>query len=245
MNLETVTQQNLTERLQNNPYPGRGIVIGRNEQEQWIQVYWIMGRSSNSRNRIFVYQDNQLQTQAADPSKVEDPSLIIYNAMLETSHHFVVTNGSQTDVIRDHLEAGKPFESALLTQYHEPDDPNYTPRISGCLDLSEAGPQAMLSIIKRSPFDTNQSEYHVFRYPTVASGFGYCITTYQGDGNPIPSFVGTPYLLALHGDAATIAETFWNALNEANKISLVVKAIDSQAKQSQVVLKNKYTPVPA
>ncbi len=231
----------MEQRLKNNAYPGRGIILGKSDTGEWIEVYWIMGRSNNSRNRVFTSHDGILQTQAADPAKVEDPSLIIYNAMKERDSSFIVTNGSQTDVIDEGLQQGKTFEESLLSQSHEPDSPNFTPRISGCLHLKGEYPRAMLSIIKASPFSEDHSEHHFFHYASIADGYGYAITTYQADGNPLPSFEGTPFLLPLHGDANQIAETFWDVLNDANKISLAVKTIDPVGLESTTRIINKYT----
>ena len=239
--LEELSAKNLQERLARNPYPGRGIVIGRNEQGQWTQVYWIMGRSANSRNRLFACEENILRTQAADPSKVDDPSLIIYNAMRQTEGNFIVTNGAQTDAIYAGLQQGQSFAESLLDWKHEPDAPNFTPRISGAVNRP-AG-EVWLSIIKVSPFDEEQSEHHFFRYADVQSGYGYAITTYQGDGDPLPSFEGSPYLLLLEGDAAQIAAHFWENLDEENKISLAVRQIDPQTGEERMEILNKYAPI--
>ncbi|MBF0289068.1 MAG: inosine monophosphate cyclohydrolase [SAR324 cluster bacterium] len=240
-NSSSSLQSNIEQRIKNNAYPGRGIIQGKSDMGEWVQVYWIMGRSNNSRNRIFSSNDGTLQTQAADPSKVEDPSLIIYNAMREIDGCFIVTNGSQTDAIYEGLQQGKSFDESLLPQRHEPDAPNFTPRISGCLHLKEEHPRATLSIIKANPFDVDHSEHHFFHYTVIADGYGYAVTTYQEDGNPLPSFEGTPFLLPLHGNAQQIADTFWNALNGANKISLAVKTIDPLELQSAILIVNKYT----
>ena len=239
--LQQLAGQNLKKHLRENSYPGRGIVIGRNESLEWIQIYWIMGRSANSRNRIFVYERGLLRTQAADPDKVVDPSLIIYNAMLASGQRFIVSNGVQTDTICHKMELGQSFPETLLNENHEPDGPNFTPRISGCVDLSQTEAQAWLSIIKLSPFDRKSSEHHFFHYASVKPGYGYAITTYQGDGEPLPSFVGTPFLLALQGSADRIASTLWSALDAENKVSLAVRRIDPCSAHSDVVVINRYT----
>lgn len=239
--LEETARQNLLERLAENPYPGRGIVIGRNEEGQWIQVYWIMGRSANSRNRLFVYADEVLRTQAADPSKVADPSLIIYSAMRRLGGFFIVTNGAQTDGIYAGLQQDKPFADALLDWQHEPDAPNFTPRISGLIDQHRGA--AWFSVIKASPFTADQSEHHFFHYAHIQPGYGYAITTYRGDGDPLPAFAGSPYLLPLQGDAAQIASRFWETLDADNKISLAVRQIDPQSGVASLEILNKYSAV--
>lgn len=234
---------NIQKYIQSNPYPGRGIVIGKNSLGQWTQVYWIMGRSANSRNRVFTYHNHMLQTEAADPSKVEDPSLIIYNAMRELDQNFIVTNGTQTDTIYDGMSQGASFGDSLLSESHEPDAPNYTPRISGLIDLTQELPQLILSIIKVHPLNPDHSEYQFFRYNTAFRGCGYTITTYRGDGNPLPSFEGSPYMVPLQGNAQQIANTFWDALDEDNRISLAVKTIDPRKKESHTLVVNKYDEV--
>ena len=237
--MKELSTLNVENRLRNNTYPGRGIIIGKSNKDQWIQVYWIMGRSENSRNRIFVLEDGILKTQAADPGKVEDPSLIIYNAMQQVDGYYIVTNGSQTDTIYDGIKQKKSFAESLLQRIHEPDAPNYTPRISGILVPGNPGNTVWLSVIKASPFDKEQSEHHYFRYSSIPAGFGYAVTTYKSDGNPIPSFEGSPYVVPLEGKANEIADFYWNVLNEANRISLAVRIIDSNGKQDTVII-NKH-----
>ncbi len=233
--------ENVRERLEENPYPGRGIVLGRSDDGAWIQVYWIMGRSDNSRNRIFVCEDGVVRTEAAEPSKVEDPSLIIYNAMRTSGGRFVVSNGVQTDAIWAALEAGGIFADSLNDWHHEPDAPNFTPRISGCTDVDEQ--VLWLSILKKSPFSEKASERHFFRFDEVEAGMGYAITTYRSDGDPLPSFEGAPYLLSLPGNADEIAAHFWSKLNSDNKISLVVRRIEPTTGEVQLVVENRYRPV--
>ncbi len=235
---QSLAANNMRERLAKNSYPGRGIVLGRADDGAWIQVYWIMGRSENSRNRIFVCDEDILRTQAADPTKVEDPSLIIYNAMRTSGRRFVVSNGVQTDAIWQGLEAGASFADSLTAWHHEPDAPNFTPRISGCTDL-DAG-VCWLSIVKKSPFRDDASERHFFRYDDVPTGSGYAITTYSGDGNPLPSFDGAPYVLALSGGATEIAQYFWSQLDGDNKISLAVRHIDPHSGAVRIIVENRY-----
>jgi len=207
---------NVLEHISNNSYPGRGIVLGQNHDGVWIAIYWIMGRSDNSRNRIFTHKDNVLSTEAADPSLVKDPSLIIYNAMRGIGHNIIVSNGSQTDVIYDKLMLGSSFLASLEHEKYEPDAPNYTPRISGYIDRNVGS--VSLSIIKRN--HTGNTDYHFYRYSNIPLGVGYCITTYTSDGDPLPSFQGEPILLPLKGDMNEIANTYWNELDKDNRISL-------------------------
>ena len=215
--------QNFSRHISENVYPGRGIVLGRNHENSWIVIYWIMGRSSNSRNRIFTQKKTILQTQAADWSIVEDPSLIIYNAMRDLGDFIVVSNGKHTDTICKELEGGKNFYTALRSEKHEPDPPNYTPRISGIINLEEGS--MSLSIIRKSDFSVEHSEYCLYSYPEIAPGYGYCLTTYMGDDNPLQSFKGDPLLLPLHGNLEKIASIYWQELNQDNRISLAVREL--------------------
>ncbi|MBF0352183.1 MAG: inosine monophosphate cyclohydrolase [SAR324 cluster bacterium] len=237
--LEKQAVHNLETHLRANPYPGRGIIIGRNDLREWMMVYWIMGRSANSRNRQFVYENNILKTTPADPAKVSDPSLIIYNAFRVLGSQYIVTNGSHTDVIHDGLKQGKTFEDSLQGEKHEPDAPNFTPRISGLLDLGTE-PRASLSILTANPFKADTANHAFYRYPHIEPGYGYLVTTYQGDGSPLPSFSGTPLLVPLRGNLSEIAQTYWNALNSENRISLaVIKAVPDHA--PEMVLLNQYS----
>jgi len=205
-----------------------------------VQIYWIMGRSPNSRNRVFEAQLGLLRTSAADPAKVSDPSLIIYNAMRELKDLYIVSNGDQTDTVYQTLTHGGTFEQALATRNHEPDAPNFTPRISGLFDLRSGKPIAKLSIIKASPFGPQTSIRAYYQIDAFTPGFGHCITTYQGDGNPLPPFEGEPYLLPLAGDADAIADGFWQALNQENRVSLAVKTIAPLSGTSRTILRNKH-----
>ena len=205
--------------ISNNSYPGRGIVLGRNHEDSWIVIYWIMGRSDNSRNRIFKYKNNILSTEAADLALVKDPSLIIYNAMRDIGHNVIITNGAQTDIIYNKLMLGSSFLTSLAHETYEPDAPNYTPRISGYLDKNFKS--ISLSVIKRN--HTGNTDHCFYRYSDIPLGVGYCITTYMGDGDPLPPFRGEPILLPLTGDVDDIANTYWNLLNEDNRISLMIR----------------------
>ncbi|MFP4379552.1 MAG: IMP cyclohydrolase [Candidatus Sumerlaeia bacterium] len=231
------------EELGKNPYPGRGIIIGMGEKgESLIQVYWIMGRSPNSRNRVFEKDGALLRTAAADPSKVQDPSLIIYNAMREMNGLYVVTNGDQTDTIIQGILTGTTFCQALNTRAYEPDAPNFTPRISGICSLKDGLPWAELSVLKKSVFGAH-TDRHCFRYEEFGPGLGHCITTYMGDGDPLPSFSGEPRLMPLEGSISELANNIWNHLNEDNRVSLAVKFIDIETGGSNLHVINKYSKV--
>ena len=239
--VKRIAEDNLL-ALKENPYPGRGIIVGVDESGKYlIQVYWIMGRSENSRNRIFVWkQGDVLKTVAADPKKVKDPSLIIYTAMAEKRDRYVVSNGEQTMDALSKEGLGK----AIMPWEYEPDAPNFTPRITATFDLSRGCSLAEMSILKKSPL-SDQCNEHFYRLPLSisSSGLGYCLTTYSGDGNPLPSFQGDPYLLPLLGDINSVAQTIWDALNEDNRVSLAVKFISIVARQTLMKIINKYSAV--
>lgn len=238
--IQQEAQKNLHDRLINNDYPGRGIVMGKNPQGDWIIAYWIMGRSVNSRNRIFLYENNVLRTQAANPDLLIDPSLTIYNAMCEQDGHFIVSNGAHTDTIVEGMKAGKSFESSLLQERHEPDAPNYTPRISGLLTPDSSSP-ITLSIIKKSAFGDPHSEHSFFQYTEIPNGYGYGITTYEHNGNPLPSFVGSPFTIELQGDnTEKLMIKLWKNLNEANRISLAVLQVNAETLESKMCVVNKH-----
>ena len=238
-NIELIKEfaaRNFSRHISENAYPGRGIVLGRNHENSWIVLYWLMGRSSNSRNRIFTHENGNLRTEAADSSMVEDPSQIIYNAMRDLDDCIVVSNGKHTDTICKGLEDGKSFHTALNSEKHEPDPPNYTPRISGIIQLEEGS--MALSIISKSDFSVEQSEHRFYRYTDIAPGYGYCLTTYSGDGNPLPSFKGGPLMLPLQGNAEQIANFFWQELNQDNRISLAVRELN-QTDEDQLKIINR------
>jgi len=237
MTITQLAKANL-DRLKNNVYPGRGIIIGMSPDEKhYIQVYWIMGRSSNSRNRIFQEIGKLVETKAFDDSKLEDPSLIIYNCIKVHKTCHLVANGDQSDTITDLFDQGYTFEAALKTRCYEPDAPNFTPRISGVVDVNSKSYQ--LSILKSVH---NNGLYHAkqfFDYGNFIPGFGHCIHTYKSDGNPIPSFAGEPYLLPMGNDIETLANNYWDALNQDNKVALLVKFIDVKSSEYQVKIINK------
>lgn len=233
--------------LSQNPYPGRGIVAGLDQSgEYMVQVYWIMGRSANSRNRVFKADDatGRLYTEAADPSKMgpENATLIIYNAMLENPLFYVVSNGDQTDTVMESFDRGPFFlEPALYRRQYEPDEPNFTQRITAVSILARFGQRTCMSILRKSPFGDrcDQQTYELHPGP----GFGYCITTYAGDGNPLPPFCGDPLLMPLVGGAQAIAETYWTALNLENRVSLAVKWIEIGNGRSDIHIINQYTQI--
>jgi IMP cyclohydrolase len=242
--------RNFRLHLVENPYPGRGFVVGLDETGEYVvQVYWIMGRSANSRNRVFKanHKTGRLYTEAADPSKVKDPSLIIYNAMLESvpSHSYVVSNGDQTDAIMKQIHHSAPFpvKAALDRYQYEPDDPNFTQRIAAVSTLDEGGYASVkMSILRKSQFD-NGCDRLMYEFSEVPSGLGFCVTTYAGDGDPLPPFRGDPLLMALLGGPVEILESYWDALNEENRVSLAVKWIEKRGGWSEIYIKNKYEQV--
>lgn len=239
MNTKELAEHNFNEKIQNNPYPGRGIIIGRSDDSTWQIIYWIMGRSTNSRNRRFVAENTTLRTEPVDMSLLTDPSLIIYDAMLELPGLYIVSNGDQTRTIYDAIKLGTTFEDSLMTRDREPDSPNFTPRISGVIDTRSRTPRVILSILKASPIDTSFSDRFFFRpsYPQV--GFGYGITTYMGDGNPLPSFTGDPLLLPCDGTTNEIIDKYWYALNEENLVSLAIKTISLKNTTSKIIVRNR------
>lgn len=228
-------------RLRENAYPGRGIVIGMTpDGTRLVQVYWIMGRSENSRNRVFIQEESGfVRTEAKDPAKLTDPSLIIYYPAKHKDGKHIITNGDQTDTIYDELQSGGTFESALNRRTYEPDAPNFTPRISGIVDLGDPQFAYKLSILKSSGNTEDQTLRHVYTYEKALPGFGHVIHTYEGDGNPLPSFQGEPQLVPLFDDAQQIADTYWSLLNEENKISLLVKTIRLGSGAAELLIVNK------
>lgn len=230
----------LSDLLASNAYPGRGIVIGKSaDGKSAVFAYFIMGRSENSRNRIFVEKEDEITIYPFDESKVEDPSLIIYSPVKRVWDKWIVTNGNQTDTVYDTLVAGGYFEEALLKRCFEPDAPNYTPRISGLLDLSEDFRYKM-NILKSA--DANGSACNRFTYTyEPISGLGHFIHTYKCDGNPIPTFEGEPERVAIPNSAAEFSREIWDNLNENNKISLYVCYIDLKTGEKSSRLINKHS----
>jgi len=234
-------EENFQRHIVDNPYPGRGLVIGRSSEDYtWLLIYWIMGRSEHSRNRRFVTEDGGLRTEAVDASLVEDPSLIIYEPMAELTGVYLVTNGDQTATISEFLNAGKSFDDALATREREPDAPNYTPRISGMLNLRNDPPEITLNILKANPIDPEQTDGATFHPALPPPGTGVCLTTYMGDGRPLPSFCGDPLPLPCEGSPADILKTYWEALDPDNRLSLAVKQIDPLTQTSNLFILNKH-----
>lgn len=213
--------------LSANEYPGRGVLIGKSEDgKKAVIVYFIMGRSENSRNRVFVTEDKGIRTEAFDPAKLSDPSLIIYSPVRVLGDKTVVTNGDQTDTVYDFLKEGKTFEEALRTRTFEPDEPNYTPRISGEADVNGGELFYKLSILKSANGNPDSVRRYFYEYNAPVNGRGHLIHTYKHDGNPIPSFEGEPVEVELKGDIDSLASSVWEGLNENNKVSLFVRYID-------------------
>ncbi len=229
-------QKNLFEELKGNSYPGRGIVLGRCEcGSKMVIAYFIMGRTENSRNRIFEIDGDGIKTKAFDESKMVDPSLIIYSPVRVIGDTTIVTNGDQTDTVYDYLKEGKTFEDALRTRTFEPDGPNWTPRISGAVK----GDGYQLSILKSADGDENSVHRYFFDYVNVKAGEGHFIHTYRCDGNPIPSFEGEPKRVKLECGIDAFTENVWNSLNEENKVSLFVRYIDIETGETETRIVNK------
>ena len=217
---------NIGELIKDNPYVGRGIVIGKSESAKYaVSAYFIMGRSNNSRNRVFVKHGDDLYTEPYDASKVEDPSLIIYAAIRKTEGGLIVTNGDQTDTVYDGLKAGLSFSDSLKSREFEPDAPNLTPRISGYLTFLENDFSYEMSILKSADALGTACNRYTFSFPALA-GLGHFIHTYVTDGNPIPTFQGEPERVAIPDDIDTFTNDIWNNLNEDNKISFYVRYTD-------------------
>ena len=217
----------LEKELKNNAYPGRGIVIGRSaDGKSAVTAYFIMGRSGNSRNRIFVNDGEGIRTEAFDPAKLEDPSLIIYAPVRVLGNDTIVTNGDQTDTVYEGISRGLTFEQSLKTREFEPDAPNYTPRISGILHVEDGRFSYSLSILKSDCGRPEQCVRNTFDFDNAAAGEGRFIHTYQGDGSPLPSFEGEPKRISVPDDIDAFTDLIWTSLNEDNKVSLFVRYID-------------------
>ena len=225
--------------LAGNSYPGRGIVIGESQDGgKAVIAYFIMGRSENSRNRVFVEEGEGIRTQAFDPAKLSDPSLVIYAPVRVLGEDTIVTNGDQTDTIYDFMSEGKTFEEALRTRTFEPDGPNYTPRISGIVSRKEGGFTYKLSILKSTDGNPDQAQRFFFEYEPQA-GLGHFIHTYKCDGNPIPSYEGEPTPVEIQGDIDQFTAALWENLNQDNKVSLFVRFIDLSTGKQETRIVNK------
>ena len=233
-------KKNLAKELAGNVYPGRGIVIGKSADGKYaVTAYFIMGRSGNSRNRVFVEDGEGIRTQAFDPSKLEDPSLIIYAPVRVLGNKTIVTNGDQTDTIYELMDRQQTFEQALRTREFEPDAPNYTPRISGIMHVENGGYNYAMSILKSNNGNPDACSRYTFAYENPVPGEGHFIHTYMHDGNPLPSFEGEPKLVEIYDDIDNFTDMLWNSLNEDNKVSLFVRYIDIQTGKTETKIVNK------
>ena len=233
-------KRSLAKELAGNAYPGRGIVIGKSADGKYaVTAYFIMGRSSNSRNRVFVEDGEGIRTQAFDPSKLEDPSLIIYAPVRVLGNKTIVTNGDQTDTIYELMDRQQTFEQALRTREFEPDAPNYTPRISGIMHLENGSYNYAMSILKSNNGDSSSCNRYTFAYENPKAGEGRFLHTYMGDGNPLPSFEGEPTLVGIEGSIDEFTKTVWENLNEDNKVSLFVRYIEIATGKYETRIVNK------
>ena len=232
----------MEKELQGNAYPGRGIVIGKTpDGTKAVTAYFIMGRSENSRNRVFVEDGQGIRTQAFDPSKLTDPSLIIYAPVRVLGNKTIVTNGDQTDTIYEGMDRQFTFEQSLRTREFEPDAPNYTPRISGIMHIENETYNYAMSILKSNNGNPDACNRYTFAYQNPVAGEGHFIHTYKCDGNPLPSFEGEPKLVEILDDMDAFTELLWNSLNEENKVSLFVRYIDiaTGTYETKIINKNK------
>ena len=231
----------LSQELKENTYPGRGIIVGKSQDgKSAVCAYFIMGRSANSRNRIFVEDGNGIRTKAFDESKLEDPSLIIYAPVRVLGNKTIVTNGDQTDTIYELMTKQMTFEQALRTREFEPDSPNYTPRISSVMKVSDGDYNYAISILKSADGDPSSCQRYSFAYSNPINGIGHFIHTYKCDGNPLPSFEGEPKKVEIPNCIDEFSNMIWESLNEDNKVSLFVRYIDikSGKTESRIINKN-------
>ena len=233
-------KKNISELLKMNAYPGRGIVIGKSKDGKYaVTAYFIMGRSLNSRNRVFTATEDGIKTEAFDPSKLSDPHLIIYSPVRVLGNKTIVTNGDQTDTIYENMDKQQTFEMSLRGREFEDDAPNYTPRISGILHVENGTFNYAMSILKSADGNPESCERHTFSYTNPIAGDGRFIHTYMGDGNPLPSFEGEPEKIGIEGDIDSFTDMLWTSLNEENKVSLYVKFIDIATGESDTRIVNK------
>ncbi len=230
----------IEKELKENSYPGRGIIIGKSPNGKYaVTAYFIMGRSENSRNRVFVEDGEGIRTQAFNPSKLSNPSLIIYAPVRVLGNKTIVTNGDQTDTIYELMDKQQTFEQSLRTREFEPDAPNYTPRISGIMHVENGEYNYAMSILKSNNGNPDACNRYTFAYTNPVSGEGHFIHTYKCDGNPLPSFEGEPKLVAIKDDMNEFANDLWTSLNEDNKVSLFVRYIDIETGKYESVIINK------
>lgn len=239
MLFENIAREN-SEKLKKNSYPGRGIVLGLNSDgDKLIQIYWIMGRSENSRNRIFVEEDGFVRTTAFDESKLEDPSLIIYYPLKTIGKYHIISNGDQTDTVYDVLKENKTFEEALMNRTFEPDAPNYTPRITGLMELGGQNAYS-LSILKTQDGNPDTCIRNFYNYEKAVPSIGHCIHTYEKDGEVLPSFSGEPYIMPVLNTIEENIEFYWPLLNSDNRVSLLVKSIEIATGNTEIIIKNRH-----
>ncbi len=239
MNIYEINE--IGELLKSNTYPGRGIVIGKSEDgKNAVSAYFIMGRSENSRNRVFTVKDGDVYTEPFDYAKVSDPSLIIYSAIRTVNNKLIVTNGDQTDTIYDAIAKGGDMRDALRTREFEPDAPNLTPRISGVIDFSDGDFTYEMSILKSADAEGTACNRYFYEYSAI-NGLGHFIHTYVCDGNPIPTFQGEPERVKIPSDIDEFTNTVWTSLNENNKISLYViyTNLENGHRETRLINKNK------
>ena len=232
----------IEKELQSNSYPGRGIIIGKSaDGSKAVTAYFIMGRSENSRNRVFVEEGEGIRTQAFDESKLTDPSLIIYAPVRVLGNKTIVTNGDQTDTIYEGMDRQMTFEQSLRSREFEPDGPNYTPRISGIMHIEDGRYNYAMSILKSNNGNPDACNRYTFAYQNPVAGEAHFIHTYMGDGNPLPSFEGEPKLVEIPNDMDEFGELVWNSLNEDNKVSLFIRFINIEdgTFESKIYNKNK------
>ncbi len=230
----------IAELLKGNDYPGRGIIIGKSaDGKNAVTAYFIMGRSVNSRNRVFTATEDGIKTEAFDPSLLTDPHLIIYSPVRVLGNKTIVTNGDQTDTIYELMDKQQTFEQALRTREFEDDAPNYTPRISGIMHVENNTYNYALSILKSAEGNPDSCERFTYSYTNPLNGIGHFIHTYMGDGNPLPSFEGEPEKIALEGDIDSFTDLLWNSLNNDNKVSLFVRYIDIATGKADTRIVNK------
>lgn len=230
----------LEKELKENAYPGRGIVIGKSQDGKYaVSAYFIMGRSSNSRNRIFVEDGAGIRTQAFDPSKLEDPSLIIYAPVRVLGNKTIITNGDQTDTIYDGMDHQLTFEQSLRCREFEPDGPNYTPRISGIIHMEQNTFHYAMSILKSNNGNPDACNRYTFAYESPIAGEGHFIHTYMHDASPLPSFEGEPKLVFIPNDMDAFTNMLWSSLNEENKVSLFVRYMDIETGECRTRIMNK------
>ena len=235
MNMLSIEQE-----LKSNAYPGRGIILGKSpDGKKAVAAYFIMGRSENSRNRVFVEEGEGIRTQAYDPSKLTDPSLIIYAPVRVLGNKMIVTNGDQTDTIYEGMDRQLTFERSLRQREFEPDAPNYTPRISGIMHVENGKYNYAMSILKSSDGDPSGCNRYTFAYENPKAGEGHFIHTYMHDGDPLPSFEGEPKRIAVPDDIEEFTKLLWNSLNVENKVSLFVRYIDIETGAHETTITNK------